>query len=310
MFQFTTTNVINSNKDITGLALWSEGDAKDPKGPSLFVKRVNQFYKEFVTHIYKAKAREGQPAQVKFDISSLDGKEGDQFRLNMYIRLTEGSNYSLYANDTYYKGKPFVVEFVWHKDAITTAKNLEKIVKKFALNTHYDKMVNFKVNGDMVIIDAVNDCQRFTKADIEKLDRDAYMGMGEYKVVVTALDKKDDDYDGSNTLTQGVEGFGTYNWILHNLRLPTDAHTRFTAINDEENPIPGATYNQYTIHYCVNRGTLGNNAVGDQVTSHTTHVFYVKSDLCAAFEAALVKIAPDGKLEPASPADVEEEVEP
>ena len=77
----------------------------------------------------------------------------------------------------------------------------------------------------------------------------------------------------------GKLGFGTYSWVLHNLRIPTSARTHAFALNQEESPILGAKYNQYTIHYCVNRGVLGTNAVGDTVKSVTTHVFYVKDDL-------------------------------
>ena len=78
-------------------------------------------------------------------------------------------------------------------------------------------------------------------------------------------------------------------------------------------PIPGAHYNQYTIHYCVDRGPLGLNAVGDNVKSVTTVVFYVNTALlggdvdmtsqtgstdpvvegAANFEAALKKLADD-----------------
>ena len=54
--------------------------------------------------------------------------------------------------------------------------------------------------------------------------------------------------------------------------------------------MPILVYNQYTIYYCVNRGILGDNAVGDMVKSRTTHVFYVKQDLASDFEAALAKV--------------------
>lgn len=66
--------------------------------------------------------------------------------------------------------------------------------------------------------------------------------------------------------------------------------TRAFGVNLDENPIIGAKYNQYTIHYCTNRGVLGTNAVGDTVKSVTTHVFYVNQNVATDFETALAKI--------------------
>lgn len=49
MFQFTTTNVINSTQDLsTGLPLWCAKEGQ------LNIKRIGNFLKENVTHIYKA----------------------------------------------------------------------------------------------------------------------------------------------------------------------------------------------------------------------------------------------------------------
>ena len=65
---------------------------------------------------------------------------------------------------------------------------------------------------------------------------------------------------------------------------------RFAGINEEELPVPGAKYNEYIINYCVNRGIMGGDAVGEVTRSLTTHVFYVKQDLATDFEVALGKI--------------------
>ena len=83
--------------------------------------------------------------------------------------------------------------------------------------------------------------------------------------------------------------------ILKDLRLPTLEARRFAGINEEELPVPGAKYNEYIINYCVNRGIMGGDAVGEVTRSLTTHVFYVKQDLAADFEAALAKIGTIGQ---------------
>ena len=72
--------------------------------------------------------------------------------------------------------------------------------------------------------------------------------------------------------------------------------TRVFGTNQDENPIIGAKYNQYTIHYCTDRGVLGTNAVGDTVKSVTTHVFYVNQNVASEFETALANIAPTGGI--------------
>jgi 2-hydroxy-3-keto-5-methylthiopentenyl-1-phosphate phosphatase len=78
--------------------------------------------------------------------------------------------------------------------------------------------------------------------------------------------------------------------MIKDYRLPTAANTRWTKIIQDETPVVGAKYNQYTIVQCVNRGIMGGDAVGEVAKSKTTHVFFVKQDLATAFEAELAKI--------------------
>ena len=124
--------------------------------------------------------------------------------------------------------------------------------------------------------------------------------LGEYQVVKSAMTeahKTDAGYDTHFTIEQGKEGFGTYQWILKNLRLPTAARTSWTAINADETPIIGAKYDEYVIRYCVNRGIMGGDAVGEVTKSLTTHVFYVNQTVSASFKDALAIIAPTGGIE-------------
>lgn len=309
MFQFTTTNVINSNKDFTtGKPLWSEGT--DTTHPSLHIKRVNNFKKENVKAIYKAKANDAENAKVVINFDGLtDVKNGDQLRLNLYIGLTQGSNDSRYANDFYYKGKPFTIDFVWKGTDVTAiVKKLVNTINKYELLVYGDKLLDVEAKGKYLVIKAKDEFQRFRKLTLEKFDPVPHNGLGEYVVLKNiedfdVVDTLVDAVDTNELIFKGKEGFGTYSYILRNLRLPTDMRTRAFGINQDETPIPGAKYNQYTIHYCVNRGIMGTNAVGDVVKSLTTHVFYVKEDLASDFEAALKKISPTDELTPATDAD-------
>lgn len=299
MFTFTTTNVINSNKDLTsGKPLWSAQDATTDKCASLNVKRVNNFKADNVIAIYKAEANDPELAKVTMDLAQVNGTDGDQYRLSVYVGLTQASQDSRYSNDLIYKGKPFAVDFVWKGEATDVAEKLVKTIKKYELLVYGEKILDASYSGSCITIEATTEYQRFRKVNIEKLDSDAHFGMGEYSVVRSLDDLTEADSNAAVTATAegyfvGKEGFGTYSYLLHNLRLPTSARTHAFAINQDETPIVGAKYNQYTIRYCVDRGPLGLNAVGDAVKSVTTHVFFVKSDLATDFETALGKIAPD-----------------
>lgn len=299
MFQFTTTNVINSDKDLsTGKALWSAQDAAEDKPASLHVKRVNNFLAPNVVSIYKAVASDPELAKVCISLEGLGAKEGDTFRLAIYIGLTQASQDSRYSNDMILKGKPFAVDFVWKgTDAEKVAEKLVKTIEKYEIMVYGDKLLKVTQSGAYITIEAVNEYQRFKTVNIEKFDKEAHFGMGEYNVVKSLEDLTEVDSNAKVTGAAenyfvGKEGFGTYSFLLHNLRLPTSARTRAFGINQEETPIVGAKYNQYTIHYCAKRGQLGLNAVGDVTKSLTTHVFYVNQTLATDFETALGKIAP------------------
>lgn len=303
MFTFTTTNVINSNKDLTtGKALWSSQAKTDDKPASFHVKRVGNFIGDNVVAIYKAEANEAENAKATIDLSKVNGTKGESYRLSIYIGLTQASQDSRYSNDLVLKGKPFAVDFVFGEDAATTATALVKTINKYELMVYGDKLLDVTNSGSFITIEAKNEYQRFRILNIDKFDKTAYFGMGEYTTVrsledLTKVDTNAEVTSSAEGYFVGKEGFGTYPYILHNLRIPTDMRTRVFAPNQDESPIPGALYNQYTIRYCVDRGPLGLNAVGDTVKSVTTHVFFVKSDLASDFEAGLAVIAPEAGIE-------------
>lgn len=292
MFQFTTTNVINSDKDLT-----TNKDLYTVKEDTLMIKRVANFKKENISAIYKAAAQEAENAKVTIDLSGISATENDVLRLNIYIGLTQASQDSRYSNDMIYKGKPFSVDFVWKTDATTTAENLVKTIKKYDVLVYGEKLLNASNSGTCITIEATNEYQRFRKIDIDKYEKSTteYPYSGTYTTLksLDSISKKDSNAEVTATeegYFVGQEGFGTYSFLLHNLRLPTYARTRAFGINQDETPIVGAKYDQYTIHYCADRGPLGLNAVGDTVKSTTTHVFYVLSTLSEQFKKALDKV--------------------
>lgn len=292
MFKWTNTLIVNSNLDSSGKAKWSAQPEDTGSGVvgSFEFKRVNKFLKPNVVHIYKRAASDPVLGKVTF---TMDNQGVGNYRVALYIRLS-GSQNSYYSNDFVFKGRPLMYEFAV-KDASATAADIAKEVARVIekIQTIYgDHWIKASANGNNLVIEGMDEYQLFTKAEIQKFDptlNTALVG-GEFVTIATALPADDPDYDEVNTIVKSKEGFGTYWMILKDLRLPTLEARRFAALNEEELPVAGAKYNQYTIYYCKERGIMGGDAVGEVTKSMTTHVFYVKEDLAADFEAALGNI--------------------
>lgn len=270
MFQYTNTIVLNSLKDVT------TGLNKIDKGPDYVeVRRVNKYLKSNVSAMYKRAASDPVIGKAEFTITN---PGVGIYRLKLYMRLS-GSQNSYYANDFVFKGKPFVYEFritSASTKAADVAKEIKRVIDK--IQAFYgDKYIKVETSEDKLTIHGVDEYQLFTEAKIQKLNTAANNPL--------TNEVFEDVIEG--TITKSVEGFGTYTHILKDLRLPTIEARKFEAVNQEELPVPGAKYNQYIIEYKVDRGLFGGAAVGQQVTSKTTHVFYVLDSLATGFETAL-----------------------
>lgn len=313
MFQFTTTNVLNSLKDLTtGKDLITTVDASGKE--EVMIKRIGNFKKANVESIHHTAGSEAELAAVCMDLSNVVAKD-KKYRLNMYIGLTQGSADSRYANDLYHKGKAFSIDFNGLATAAETVAKLADVLKKYDILVYGDKQLNVYSSGALLALEAVNEYQRFVRVNIEELNASAYSEMGDYKVIKSLDDLKKDMASHDAVVKAGVpvkeglfvgkEGFGTYSYLLHNLRLPTATRSGAFAWNKEESPVPGVIYDEYVIRYCVNRGELGLNAVGDTVKSVTTHVIYVPSALSATVKTALGNVGT--VVETVNPASSEDE---
>lgn len=283
MFQFTTTNVVNSLKDLTtgkDLLYWEAGKN------TLHVKRVGSFKKENVKEIYKAAALDAAPAKLAFKLAPVGTPEvGDVLTFKLTVGLSQGSTDSRFSNDYHYKSKNFFLEFPWKGSAADTVTNLEKIIKATEAFVYGSKLLDVEVAGDVVLITAKSEYMRFKELHVtdekgkEWVDFEALPKAAASAVTTSAPGH-----------FKGNEGFGTYDWLLFNLRIPTGNRGNFFAMQNDELPVAGKKYNQYTIHMCVDRGPLGLNAVGDSVKSETVHVFYVAEDLDSDFKTEIAKL--------------------
>lgn len=277
MFQYTNTIVLNSLIDeVTGVDKFIERTIDS--NPALDVRRVNLFKKANVARMIKRAASDPVIGGVTFNVANADA---GIYRLKMYMRLS-GSQNSYYANDFVFKGKPLVYEYKITQNSTSgadVAKEIKRVIDKIQA-LYGDKWIKASVNGSTLKISGTDEYQLFTEAKLQKLNAAAN----------NPLTNEVFEDIAEGTITKCREGFGTYTHILKDLRLPTMEARRFTAINQEELPVPGAKYNQYTIYYKVDRGLFGGAAVGQQVTSMTTHVFYVLTTISAEFENLLKKL--------------------
>ena len=291
MFQFTTTTVINSAKDYTNPSVdLFKGDSK-----YFDVKRVNRFKVKNIRSVYKqdpvaqsnAKATIDM-AKVKTVLTTSKATKGT-FRVEIYVHLAQSNNNPLYSNTWVVKGRPWTFEFsaTSTEDAGAIVDKVIKIIKKFKLFTMDTEQLKATKEGTKLVLTAQDPYQIFSKVELQYFDpnigtttgcctpRGEYAPVENYGVTDVA------------TITPGNEGFGTFEWIMRNLRLPTAEQTRWNALYQDDRPMVGATYTQYTLEYCENRGILGGDAVGEETKSVTTHVFFVNQAVKSQFEAAL-----------------------
>lgn len=280
MFQWNQTYVINSVTDT--LSELPKVEFLEKKGDKtlniLRVRKAADFDATGIVAAYKNPYCEKVNGSVKITApttANTNGVAGDPMRIKLYVRLS-GSNNSYYANDFVFKGKPFVYEFKLGQ----TAKEIADLIKK--INTLYDdKFLKVEDDGNFITFTGDN-YTMFTEVSVEKYNAESYSLSGGTWDVKYGLG------DSKITVIPCVNGFGTFENILKDLRLPTSENTNWTSANVEEMPIPGAKYDQYTIEYCKQVGVQGTDHVGDLVTAKTTHVFYVNRDIAGTtFESAL-----------------------
>lgn len=301
MFQFTTTTVINSAKDYTNPSVeLFKGDSK-----YFDVKRVNRFKVKNIRSVYKqdpvaqsnAKATIDM-AKVKETLTANKATKGT-FRVEIYVHLAQSNNNPLYSNTWVVKGRPWTFEFsaTSTEEASAIVDKVIKMITKFKLFTMDTEQLKATKESTKLVLTAQDPYQIFSKVELQYFDPSigtttgCCTPRGEYAPV--------ENYGVTNvaTITPGNEGFGTFEWIMRNLRLPTAEQTRWNALYQDDRPMVGATYTQYTLEYCENRGILGGDAVGEETKSVTTHVFFVNQAVKTQFEAALT----DAGITPLAP---------
>lgn len=281
MYQFTTTNVINSQYalDYDGNILVDGTGAQIPKfagSTGVFkVAKVGTFLTPNVAYVSKRPYTAGvkEVAQIVVPTPT----SGKVYRLTVDIKLSQ-STQSEYANYSLDFKKPITVEILSSGVAATDATAL--VAQLNTLKDRFGKAYFTASNGgtSTITVTLKEDVQRFNSLILGEETANAN-SLVQYDYVTVAT--------GSVT-TPGKIGFGDNAWMIRTIYIPTTENVRYFGISRDERPIMGGNYTEYVLRYSVEKeGEYGLGILAG-AKSVTTHVFYVLSTLVTAFEAALV----------------------
>lgn len=301
---FQTQTIINSNLDPDSSKLNGKGtdntylfksgktNIDGVEVDALKIKRDFVFVKDCVKAIRKRAGYNAVMCKATIDFADSAllaalkaGGAKTYCRLDIYLGV-EGAEPYIYSTPWVQKGMPFWIEFTVKEadKAATIAKNVADMLKKNHVFLCDKDLINVSVSGSKLILEGATEYQRFRKIEISTFD--AY---DDYADKVAELDPTKTAATDIKLDERGKNSFGTYSQIIKDLRLPTAANYQWTHIRQVETPIVGAIYNQYIVEYEAPATNDGLHAVGQRMTSHTVHVFWVKndSDLISAWETAL-----------------------
>lgn len=274
MFNYTKEVIINKLDDAFKF---------DSENGVIIIPRVGNYKVANIldSKYYKTSYKDGEAGKVEFKLTSAT-PQGDIFRLTMFL-ATPNVQFAEFGTPCWEDfGKPIIVEVgVKNLGDATVADKLADAIKlaagEYVTVEHTAKSDTLVVKGKELWMDF----QDVTLADI-------VLGKGD---VIDEEIKA--EYIGEKNgavvdITKAVAEFGTYDYLVHNLRFPTAPNLRFAPLNADELPVRGARYNQYVFKYVARHNVPGGLSGVDQcVDSITSHVFFVADDLKDTFEGQI-----------------------
>jgi hypothetical protein len=240
------------------------------------------YKKAYMGPVFKTEYVKGDNAKLEINVGNAANKKVMQFVLELGLDNDyRGDFTSVYS----YFRKPIVVTLAPGSNAETVAKAFKKAgfvdYKLYDVYTAESKNKPEGVNpgaNDIVLVmsDSYITVRKAELIDVVCNDAGCTETIEEPKVLAT-LDSKDEETKVF-TYTENVAEFGTYNYMIHNLRLPTHANIRFASQAEVEMPVKGGMYTQYTFEYTVPRRLGGLSVAGQKNWSTTTHTFFVEEN--------------------------------
>ena len=296
MFDFQKEVIINSNLLDDGVNprfMVMDGPVK------LFrVLRCADYRKEGLVEgvIYKTPAEKGQVASAAFNLPTKEGT----YRVVIGITLI-GKYLADYAMPWSNFGKAVLAEFEVSAEDLGKTKELqEKMIKaiEMAIPENYRYVRVSAEDSDKVLVSCTDSHQVITVAELQEQRGISCPDSCTEKQYVTV--------DKAVEVTKNKMEIGTAAWLQENLRFPSYPNIRYAALNEEEYPVNGGLYTQFSFLYCMPRkGLHGQGTVGQALKSVTTHTFYVLSSLVDKFEEDLKKVFGDDSIKVVSPDNTE-----
>lgn len=296
MFDFQKEVIINSNLLDDGVNprfMVMDGPVK------LFrVLRCADYRKEGLVEgvIYKTPAEKGQVASAAFNLPTKEGT----YRVVIGITLI-GKYLADYAMPWSNFGKAVLAEFEVSAEDLGKTKELqEKMIKaiEMAIPENYRYVRVSVEDSGKVLVSCTDSHQVITVAELQEQRGISCPDSCTEKQYVTV--------DEAVEVTKNKMEIGTAAWLQENLRFPSYPNIRYAALNEEEYPVNGGLYTQFSFLYCMPRkGLHGQGTVGQALKSVTTHTFYVLSSLVDKFEEDLKKVFGDDSIKVVSPDNTE-----
>lgn len=258
------------------------GDPGVPSGQkALIIQRLNKFLSGSTTAVYK-RAANSPVNEVATIVTPNQSYAIGNYRLTLDV-LSLGSYPADYNRWAINKGKPFYIEFylktIAADGAAFAAAALPLLIqglKKSNGSVIQDVVITDTSGGGVgsIIVTAASEYLRFKTAIIEFYTTDPiYAGVTDFQTLLTGT-----------VTTSGLEGFGTSWYLTKNVRIPTTEAIRFMGEGQDERPIVGVLYNQYTISYDAQRNIGSQDSVGALSKAHTDHVLWIPTTLASTFE--------------------------
>ena len=277
MFLYTTTTIINAANavDVQGNALLDNAGSPVARYAGTVTEfkviGTGTFKASDIKSVYKRSYTAGVKEVATITVPA--GTSGEIFRLAVDVKLAQGVQ-SDYVNFTYDFKQPVVIDIASKGNATDNATEIAKVLNKF--KSEYGRSLFVaSASGAVVTLKARTNDQRFKSIVLDKVGA----------VPLNTLSPEITNLATGAVTVPGNVGFGDDAWMLKSVMLPTYENTRHFGIIKDERPILGGNYSQYTLKLVTKAGEEG-VFMGDD-KSVTTHVFWVKADQVAAFEAAL-----------------------
>lgn len=307
MFNFQKEVVINSRKQFSSVTAPAKGHPQT-SGTQFPIKfRVHGGGDYFGNYVVDKKYYVTDPiVGENFVLTILPQSADFNKHVQILIELGLDNDYrGDYGSALWYFRKPIVID-VMLKDSVNNSAKVIYDAIKAAIPAEY-KFVDVKLDtttdgsNHRVTVTGSDSYQKVLKVVLSEFyceERCAGNGSEEVRTIT--------EMDNSALVTAAPGGwfkytannveFGTYDYIIHNLRLPTYENFRFTSPAAVEMPIKGHKYVQYSFAYCVPRQGLGGlSAVGQTIHSTTLHTFYVEEGLKGDFKTELEKLGVTGE---------------